>query len=63
VGDRWGDASYPLGGWSGFRDVHTGKLVDGPRERWKPNLKVVKVSFRLLHQTGRLSHSSDVKAT
>ena len=32
--DRWGDASYLLGGWSGCRNVQTGRLVDGPRERW-----------------------------
>jgi ribonuclease HI len=32
AGDRWGDASYLLGGWSGRKDVLTGKLVDGPRE-------------------------------
>lgn len=60
AGDRWGDASYLLGGWSGCRNAQTGKLVDGPRERWKPNLEVVKATIRFLHQTGRLSRSSDM---
>lgn len=30
AGDRWGDASYLLGGWSGRKDARTGKFVDGP---------------------------------
>jgi len=46
AGDRWGDASYLLGGWSGRKDARTGKLVDGPRESWKPDLKVVRASIR-----------------
>jgi len=61
AGDRWGDASYLLGGWSGRKDVKTGKFVDGPRERWKPDLKVVRASIRFLYQTGRLSRSSDMR--
>lgn len=46
AGDRWVDASYLLGGWSGRKDARTGKLVDGPHESWKPDLKVVKASIR-----------------
>jgi ribonuclease HI len=61
AGDRWGDASYLLGGWSGRKDVLTGKFVDGPRESWKPDLKVVRASIRFLYQTGRLSRSSDMR--
>jgi ribonuclease HI len=61
AGDRWGDASYLLGGWSGRKDARTGKLVDGPRESWKPDLRVVKASIRFLYQTGRLSRSSDMR--
>jgi ribonuclease HI len=61
AGDRWGDASYLLGGWSGRKDARTGKLVDGPRESWKPDLKVVKASIRFFYQTGRLSRSSDMR--
>jgi hypothetical protein len=57
--ERWGDASYLLGGWSGREDVRTGKFVDGPRERRKPDLKAVRASIRFLYQTGRLSRSSD----
>jgi hypothetical protein len=61
AGDRWGDASYLLGGWSGRKDINTGKLVDGPRERWKPNHEVVRASIRFLYQTGRLSRSLDMR--
>jgi hypothetical protein len=51
----------PITGWSGRKDVRTGKFVDGPRERWKPDLKVVRASIRFLYQTGRLSRSSDMR--
>ena len=61
AGDRWGDASYLLGGWSGRKDVRTGKFVDGPRGSWKSDLKVIRASIRLLYQTGRLSRSSDMR--
>jgi hypothetical protein len=61
AGDRWGDVSYLLRGWSGRKDVLTGKFVDGPRESWRPDLKVVRASIRFLHQTGRLSRSSDMR--
>lgn len=40
AGDRWRDASYLLGGWSGCKNARTCNLVDGPRESWKPDLKV-----------------------
>jgi hypothetical protein len=61
AGDRWGDVSYLLRGWSGRKDVLTGKFVDGPRESWRPDLKVVRASIRFLYQTGRLSRSSDMR--
>ena len=61
AGDRWGDASYLLGGWSGSKDARTGKFVDGPRESWKPDLKVDKASIHFLYQTGRLSSSLDMR--
>jgi hypothetical protein len=61
VGDGWGDPPYLLGGWSGRKDVRTGKLADGPRENRKPDLKVVRASIRFLYQTGRLSRSSDMR--
>jgi hypothetical protein len=49
-----------LRGWSGHKDVMTGKFVDGPRESWKPDVKVVKASNHFLYQTGRLSHSPNM---
>jgi hypothetical protein len=30
AGDRWKDASYLLGGWSGRKNARVGKYVDGP---------------------------------
>lgn len=49
AGDRWGDASYLLGGWSGRKNARMGKLVEGPRKSWKPDLKVVRASIRFLY--------------
>jgi len=30
-------------------------VVDGPRDKWKPDLKVVKATIHILEQTGRLT--------
>jgi hypothetical protein len=34
--------------------VVTGRFVDGPREKWKPNLKVIKATIQYVMKTGRL---------
>ena len=30
-----------------------GKLVDGPKEKWKPNVKVIKAAIQFVKATGR----------
>jgi ribonuclease HI len=57
AGDRWGDVSYLLGGWGLKKHWETGEPLDGPKEKWKPDLKVVKQTIRFLQHTGRLAHS------
>jgi hypothetical protein len=57
AGDRWGDVSYLLGGWGLKKHWETGEPLDGPKEKWKPDLKVVKQTIRFLQYTGRLAHS------
>jgi hypothetical protein len=51
--DRWGDLAYALGGWSGRRDGRTSKLMDGARERWKPNMKVLMAVIQYVKGTKR----------
>jgi hypothetical protein len=51
--DRWGDLAYALGGWSGRKDRGTDRLVDRPRERWKPNMKVLKAVIQYVKTTKR----------
>jgi ribonuclease HI len=51
--DRWADLAYALGGWSGRKDRGTDRFVDGPRERWKPNMKVLKAVIQYVKATGR----------
>lgn len=36
------------------RELRTGKLVDGPKEKWAPNLKMVKATIQFLQQTTRM---------
>jgi hypothetical protein len=36
--------------------VRTGQFVDGPRERWKPDMEAVKATIRFLEKTGRLTY-------
>jgi hypothetical protein len=33
AGDRSGDVSYLLGGWGSKKDIRTGQLLDGPKEK------------------------------
>jgi hypothetical protein len=35
--------------------MRTGQLLDGPKEKWKSNMEVVKATIRFLEKTGRLS--------
>jgi hypothetical protein len=56
VGDRSGDVSYLLGGWGSRKDVRTGQFVDGPKEKWKPDMEAVKATIQFLEKTGRLTY-------
>jgi hypothetical protein len=56
VGDRPGDVPYLLGGYGSKKDIRTGQLLDGPKEKWKPDLVVVKATIRFLEKTGRLTY-------
>jgi hypothetical protein len=60
MADRWGDLAYALGGWSGRRDGRTGRFVDGPREKWKPNLRVIKAMTEFVMNTGRFQLKATV---
>ena len=55
VGHRWRDLSYILGGWNPWEDPRTGRPVDGPKEKWKANLPVVKAVLHFLHKSGRFA--------
>jgi hypothetical protein len=35
-------------------DIATGKPIDGPRERWRPNLTIIKAVTHFVIETGRL---------
>jgi len=52
---RAGDVPFLLGGWEIKKDSK-GQFVDGPRDKWKPDLKVVKATIRFLEQTRRLTY-------
>jgi hypothetical protein len=56
VGARAGDVPYLLGGWGARKNVTTGRFLDGPKERWKPDTGAVKATIRFLEKTGRLSY-------
>jgi hypothetical protein len=56
VGARSGDVSYLLGGWGSRKNVRTGQLLDGPKEKWKPDMEAVKATILFLEKTGRLSY-------
>jgi hypothetical protein len=59
VGARSGDVSYLLEGWGSRKDVRTGQLLDGPKEKWKSDIEVVKATIRFLEKTGRLTYQPE----
>jgi len=56
AGERVGDLSYLLGGWSKRKDATTGKLVDGEKNKWTSDITVVKATVQFLQKTGRLTY-------
>jgi hypothetical protein len=56
---RAGDGPFLLGGWGKKQDCK-GQLVDGPKEKWRPDLEVVKATIRFLQQTRRLDYRRQV---
>jgi len=54
AGPRWGDMSYLLGGYSSRKVWSTGLPVDGPKDKWKPQMEVVRATIDFLMQTGRM---------
>jgi hypothetical protein len=53
AGTRWKELSYILGGWNETK-LPDGQYADGPREKWKPNVKVVKATIAFALETRRL---------
>jgi hypothetical protein len=51
--ERWRDLAYALEGWSRRINRGTGKLVDRPKEKWKPDIKVIKVVIQFVKATER----------
>jgi len=51
-GERFGDLSYALGGFSSR--LEGGESIDGPIERWKPDIDVVRATIQFAMDTGRL---------
>jgi len=56
--ERRGDVSYLLGGWSKRKDANSGKFIDGEKDKWKPDITVVKAIIQFLQETGRLTYQS-----
>ena len=48
--------TYLLGEWSKRNDANSGKLLDGERDNWKSDPKVVEATVQYLQKTGRLTN-------
>lgn len=57
--DRVGDVPFLLGGW-GARKDKKGRLFDGPKEKWRPDIAAGKATIRFREQTGRLTYRQAV---
>ncbi|KFZ25127.1 hypothetical protein V502_00396 [Pseudogymnoascus sp. VKM F-4520 (FW-2644)] len=62
LGHQWGDQAYALGAWSGRLNTRR-TLIDGPKESWKPNLKVIKAVIHFATTTGRINTDPWVSQT
>ena len=51
-GQRFGELSYALGGYSSRQEG--GESIDGPIERWKPSMEAVRATIEFAKSTGRL---------
>ena len=60
-GQRFGDLSYALGGYSSRREGN--ESIDGPIERWKPNMDTVRATIQFAIDTGRLQADSQDTAS
>jgi hypothetical protein len=60
-GERFGDLSYALGGFSSRQEG--GQSIDGPIERWKPDIGVVRATIQFAIDTGRLQTGSQDTAS
>jgi hypothetical protein len=58
---RLGEVPYLLGEWGSRKDVRTEQLLDGPKEKWKPDMEVVKATLRFLEKTGRLTYQPEAE--
>jgi hypothetical protein len=54
----WGSITTK-GEWRKKRNSK-GQLVDGPKEKWRPDLEVVKATVWFLEHTGRLNYHQQV---
>lgn len=53
LGERWADLPYTLGGWSGRFQAGSNQPIDGPKNKWKPNVKVIRTVIKFVQATGR----------
>jgi hypothetical protein len=53
VGDRLGEVPYLLGEWRSRKDVRTEQLLDGPKEKWKPDMEVLKAIYSSVSRKDR----------
>jgi hypothetical protein len=60
-GEWFGDLSYALGGYPSRREG--GENIDGPIERWKPDIDVVRATIEFAKDTGRLQPSEQDTAS
>lgn len=57
VGNRYNDVVFLLGSYGTRRTGQSDQLLDGKREKWKPDIKFVKVIVEFLQSTGRSKYN------
>ncbi|KFZ04620.1 hypothetical protein V501_09122, partial [Pseudogymnoascus sp. VKM F-4519 (FW-2642)] len=60
LGERWADLPFTLGGWSGRFHTGTRQPIDGPKSKWKPDIKVIRAVIKFVQATQRFRPKASI---
>jgi hypothetical protein len=59
---KWANLSYMLSEWNSWKDFVIGKYVDSKKEKWRPNIRLVKALIEFVKIIDRLNNIQRIRA-